>query len=284
MEIKSVAVIGTGLMGRQIGLNSALYGIPAKVYDNKPEVCDDVEKWAEKYLSDRVKKGKLTEEAAESARNNFKVERDLAEAVKDVDCVIEAIYEDLEVKRAFFRELDKLIGPDVLVATNSSFMVSSKFADCISNPSRLANMHYYNPALLMKFVEIVQGPHTAPETAEAMYNYCKAVGKRPIWQKKEIDGFAGNYLFAGLKERAHFLVENGYCTYEDVDIAMEEGFRHPMGPFRTSDFVGIDLSFAVMDREYKETGKKPDMYDTYKKMVEEGKLGVKSGEGFYKYK
>ena len=105
----------------------------------------------------------------------------------------------------------------------------------------------------------------------------------PVWQKKEIPGFAGNYLIAGLSERAKYLVQNGYCTPQEVDTALEKGFNHKMGIFRMNDLTGIDLSFTMMKATYERTGKKPDMYDIYEKLVAEGKLGRKTGEGFYKY-
>lgn len=283
MDIKKICVVGGGLMGRQIALNAAIYGYEATVNDLKPEVCVDVEKWAEDYLNGRVKKGKMTAEKAEQVKAIFHVEGDLAKAVQGADCVIEAIIEVEDVKRKLFAQLSDLVDENVILATNSSYMVSSKFADCVKNPSRLGNMHFYNPALVMEFVEVVQGAHTSEETARAMYEFCKNTGKDPIWQKKEIDGFAGNYLIAGLGERARYLVQNGYCTYQDVDIALEKGFNHRMGYFRMADLTGVDLAYDIMKREYEETGVKPDMYDTLEQMVKEGRLGRKTGHGFYDY-
>ena len=283
MEIKKIAVIGGGLMGRQIALCASIKGFDATVYDLKPEVLDAVQAWEDEYLAGRIAKGRMTEEQVAATRERFHLEPSLEKAVKDVDCVIECIIEVQEVKANFFRQLNELIGENVIVATNSSYMVSSLFADCLTNPSRLCNMHFYNPALVMEFVEVVQGPHTSEETAKAAYEFCVAIGKSPIWQKKEIPGFAGNYLLAGLYERGKYLVENGYCTPYEVDIALEKGFNHKMGIFRMNDLTGIDLSFTMMKTTYEKTGTKPPMYDIYEKMVKEGKLGRKTGHGFYDY-
>ena len=283
MEIKKICVVGGGLMGRQIALCASIHGFDATVYDLKPEVLDAVQAWEDEYLAGRIAKGRMTEEQVAATRERFHLEASLEKAVAGVDCVIECIVEIQEVKANFFRQLNELIDENVIVCTNSSYMVSSLFADCLTNPSRLCNMHFYNPALVMEFVEVVQGPHTSEETAGAAYAFCKAIGKCPIWQKKEIPGFAGNYLVAGLTERAKYLVQNGYCTPQEVDIALEKGFNHKMGVFRMNDLTGIDLSFTMMKTRYEKTGVKPDMYDVYEQMVKENRLGRKTGHGFYDY-
>ena len=161
MEIKKICVVGGGLMGRQIALCASIHGFDATVYDLKPEVLEAVEAWKEDYLAGRIAKGRMTEEQVAATKAKFHLESTLEKAVEGVDCVIECIVEIQDVKANFFRQLDKVIGPDVIVCTNSSFMISSLFADCLTNPSRLCNMHYYNPALVMKFVEVVQGPTPA---------------------------------------------------------------------------------------------------------------------------
>ena len=281
--IKKICVIGGGPMGRQIALCAPIHGFDAPVYDLKPEVLDAVQAWEDEYLAGRIAKGRMTEEQVAATRARFHLEPSLEKAVEGVDCVIECIVEIQEVKANFFRQLDKIIDENVIVCTNSSYMVSSLFADCLTNPSRLCNMHFYNPALVMEFVEVVQGPHTSEETAGAAFAFCKAIGKCPIWQKKEIPGFAGNYLVAGLTERAKYLVQNGYCTPQEVDIALEKGFNHKMGVFRMNDLTGIDLSFTMMKTRYEKTGVKPDMYDVYEQMVKENRLGRKTGHGFYDY-
>ena len=283
MEIKKICVVGGGLMGRQIALCAAIHGYDATLYDLKPEVLDAVKVWQEDYMAGRLAKGRMTEEEVAATNARFHLEASLEKAVKDVDCVIECIIEVEEVKANFFRQVNELVGEDVLLCTNSSYMVSSKFADCVTNPSRLCNMHFYNPALVMKFVEVVQGPHTSEETARAAYEFCKSIGKTPIWQKKEIAGFAGNYLIAGLAERAKYLVEHGFCTAQEVDIALEQGFNHKMGYFRMQDLTGVDLSYTLMKTRYEQTGVKPDMFDIYEQMVKENRLGRKTGHGFYDY-
>lgn len=275
--------MGGGLMGRQIALNSAIYGVGATINDLDPDVCGQVSSWADDYLTGRIQKGSMTEDQVMAAKSIFHVENDLEKAVIGADAIIEAIIEKEEVKRGLFKQLDGYVGEDVILATNSSYMVSSIFADDIRNPSRLANAHFFNPALVMKFVEIVQGPHTSEETAKALYEFCKKTGKTPIWMKKELPGFVANYIISGINERAKWLVENGYCSYEDVDIACEKGLNHPLGPFRLADVVGIDLGYTMLKDKYEKTGEKPDMFDVFEQLYKEGKLGRKTGHGFYDY-
>ena len=283
MEIKSICVIGGGRMGRQIALDAAIHGFGAVVYDLKEEVCADVRAWAEDYLAGRIAKGRMTEEQVAKVKELFRVEQDLNKAVEGVDCVVEAIVEIEDIKRKVFQNLSDILPETTIIATNSSAMVSSKFAGDVKNPARLCNMHYYNPALVMKFVEVVQGDHTSEETAKACMDFCIACGKKPAWLRKELPGFLGNYVYGGISSRAKYVVHHGYCTPQDVDIALEEGRGAKMGPFRTNDLTGIDLSFDMMNAGYKRTGEKPVMYDIYKQMVEEGRLGRKVGKGFYDY-
>ncbi len=282
-EIKKIAVIGGGLMGRQIGLNACVYGLEARVYDLAPQVCEAVKTWKDEYLAGRIKKGRMTEEQTKKIDSLFSVESDLAKAVNGVDLVIEAIVEKEDIKRSFFKQLNGLIPADTIIGTNSSFMISSKFADCVDNPSRLANLHYYNPALVMKLVEIVKGPHTSEDTVQSLYAFCEKTGKTPVIMQKELPGFAGSRISRVVANEARWLVANGYLTPKEVDIVCENGLNYPMGPFRLNDFTGIDITFNGMVEKYKETGEKPPMYDEYEAMVKEGHLGRKTGHGFYDY-
>ena len=283
MSIQKVAVIGGGLMGRQIGLNTAIYPYEVKLFDLNPEVRIAVQKWEDEYLAGRIAKGRMTPEQVEGIRSRFCIVDTMKEAVEDADLVIEAVVERKDVKKAVLHEVSGLAREDAIIATNSSYMVSSTFKDDVTNPSRLLNMHYFNPALVMKLVEVCRGEHTAEETVEAAYNFAKSTGKTPVRVEKEIDGFLANRILTAIYGEARKLVDEGYCTYQDLDTACENGLGHPMGPFRLNDLTGIDLTFDIMNRRYQETGVKPRGYDLYKKMVDEGRLGRKSGKGFYDY-
>ena len=283
MEIRKICVCGGGTMGRQIALQAAIKGYPAAVYELMPEVRENILAWLAAYMEGRIRKGRLTEQQVADAKARFSVTGDMAEGVRGAQIIIEAVPEIEDLKRKVLREISDLADEGAIIATNSSYMVSSKFTDCVKDPSRLANMHFYNPALVMKFVEVVQGPHTSEETGKTLYDFAKAIGKEPILMKKEIAGFAANYIIAGIYERARHLVAEGYCSYEDVDKACEFGLGHPMGPFRLNDLTGIDLSYDILKASYEKTGVKPEGFELYEEMVKAGRLGRKTGHGFYDY-
>lgn len=283
MNIQKVCVIGGGLMGRQIALNTAIYPFDVTIFDANPAVLEDMVKWLDNYLTGRIAKGRMTEEQVAQIRSRFTVCATIEEAVKDVDLVIEAIVERKDIKSLVFKQVDALVRPDTIIATNSSRMVSSLFKDDISHPERLANLHYFNPALVMKLVEVVQGEHCSEETAKALYDFAAATGKTPIWIKKEIDGFIANRILRSIRNEACWLVEQGYCTPQEVDTACENGLNHPLGPFRLYDLTGIDLAFDIMQREMEQSGEKPVGYDVIKEYYDKGWYGKKVGRGFYEY-
>ena len=283
MNIKKVCVIGGGLMGRQIALNTAIYPFDVTIYDANPAVLEDVAKWKDEYLSGRIAKGRMTEEQVAAISSRFTVCRTMEEALKDADLVIEAIIENKEIKEAVFRQVSDSVRHDTIIATNSSRMASSLFAHCVANPRCLANLHYFNPALVMRLVEVVQGEHCSDETAQALYDFAIATGKEPIWLKKEVEGFVVNRILQAIKQEARWLVENGYCTPQEVDTACEKGLNHPMGPFRLEDFSGIDLTYNIMQRKIEQTGEIPVGYKLIKSYYDKGWYGKKSGRGFYDY-
>lgn len=281
--VTKVCVIGGGLMGRQIALNTAIHGYETWLSDSMPAVLDSVRSWSEEYLDGRVEKGRMTREEADKTLARFHVEGSLEAAAAGSQIVIEAIIEDEAIKKDLFRKLNTIVGKDCIIATNSSYMVSSLFVDCVDAPSRLANLHYFNPALVLKLTEVVQGAHCSDETAQCLSDFSRQTGKTPIWLKKECDGFVVNRCLRALRQEAYAIVEEGICSPQEVDLGLELGLSHPMGPFRLNDLTGIDLSYHANERLYRETGKKPAGYDLIKQKYEAGAYGRKTGKGWYDY-
>jgi 3-hydroxybutyryl-CoA dehydrogenase len=198
-DVKRVCVIGGGLMGRQIALNTAIYGYEVVLCDTSEEVLEKVRVWMEEYLAGRIAKGKMTKEQTEEYKSRICITPSLEEALKDVQLVIEAIVEIRDVKFELFRKLNKLVPGDTILTSNSSTMVSSMFKDLVENPSRLANLHYFNPALVMKLIEVVQGDHTSDSTADLLMEFSRRTGKTPIRLTKECEGFVVNRALGALK-------------------------------------------------------------------------------------
>lgn len=282
-DIKKVCVAGAGQMGRQIALNCAIYGFDTYLTDTIPAVLEKVRTWSASYLAERVVKGRLTEDQKSSAQGHFHLVPTLAKAAEGAQFVIEAVLEDRQVKEDFYRELNAIAPQDAIFASNSSYMVSSLFKACVDNPSRLANMHYFNPALALKLVEVVKGEHTSEETVSLILEFAKSTGKVPIRVNKEIDGFVVNRILRAIRDEAFYLIEQGICTPQDLDTGVELGLKHPMGPFRLLDLTGVDLNYLSSKRRYEESGKKPNGFDIVKEMYEKKEWGRKTGKGFYTY-
>jgi 3-hydroxybutyryl-CoA dehydrogenase len=271
-------------MGRQIALNTALHGVPVALYDIDPGMLDDATQWAATYLEDRVQRGRVDRAAATAALARLQSTANLGEAAGDADLVIEAATESLEIKRRIFADLDRIVRPATILATNSSTIVSSKLADVTTRPERVANLHYFNPALVMQVVEVVQGPHTDDATAQALLEFARRTGKTPIHLRKEIFGFVANRLLNALTREAIFLVEGDFATAEEVDLASEKALGHPMGPFRLMDLIGLDVLDLMWRQEYAETGRAADQPPaSLSERVRRGDLGRKTGRGWYDY-
>ncbi|MFZ5633276.1 MAG: 3-hydroxyacyl-CoA dehydrogenase family protein [Bacillota bacterium] len=283
-EIKKITVIGAGNMGHQIALCAALAGYRVSCTDIDSAILQKAEQFADTYLPQRVAKGKLTEEEARAARERISFTQSLEEAAKDADLVIEAVIEKLDVKRKLFTQLDKICPPHAILATNSSYIVSSKIADVTGRPEKVCNMHFFNPALANKLVEVVKGPHTSEDTVGAVMEVSRRMGKSPVLLQKEIYGFLVNRIVSAIKNEAIYLYDMGVASHEDIDMAVVHALGHPMGPFRLMDLTGIDLTYHIGMERYQETGDpryrpSPIIIEKYLKK----EWGRKTGKGFYDY-
>jgi 3-hydroxybutyryl-CoA dehydrogenase len=283
-DVKNICVVGAGNMGHQISLLCAIRGYKTICTDISEEMLKKAENFADTYLPGRVQKGKMTEEEAKRARANISYTLDLKEAAKDADYVIEAVLEILDVKRKVFADLDKFAPPHAILATNSSAIVSSLIADTTKRPSKVVNLHFFNPALVMKLVEVVKGPHVSDETAQISMDLCTRLDKIPVLIKKEVEGFLLNRIFRAIYLEAIWLLEMGVASVEDIDKACVYGAGHPMGPFRLMDLTGIDLNYTMAMERFRKTGNPADLPapSVVEKYVK-GHYGEKTGKGWYDY-
>ncbi len=283
-DIRKVCVVGAGNMGHQISILAAIRGYRVSCVDVNEKQLQKARGFAEKYLPGRVAKKKLTEDQARQAWDNLEFNTDLKKAAGDADFVIEAATENLELKRKIFEKLDQVAPPHAVLATNSSFIVSSMVADVTSRPGKVCNMHFFNPALVMKCVEVVKGPHTSEETAALAMELARSLNKEPVELQKEIYGFLVNRILSAINNEALYLLDQGVASAQDIDSAVVNALGHPMGPFKLQDLTGIDLTYHVMMERYRETGDpadkpSPTVVEKYVKK----EWGQKTGKGFYDY-
>ena len=283
-DIKNIAVIGAGNMGHQIAMLCAIQGYKTVCTDINAEILRKAETFADTYLTGRVEKDRLTKDQAEAARERISFTPSMDGAVKDADYVIEAVLEILDLKRKIFADLDRMAPSHAILATNSSAIISSKIADVTKRPEKVLNVHFFNSALVMKLVEVVQGPHVSDETREISMALCEKLEKVPVHLKKEVDGFLLNRIFGAITREALWLLEMGVASMEDIDKAQVHGAGHPMGTFRLMDLTGIDLTYIMGMEAFRETGDvshlpSPGVVEKYVK----GEYGQKTGKGWYDY-
>jgi 3-hydroxybutyryl-CoA dehydrogenase len=279
-----LAVIGAGSMGAQIAQQAALHAIDVSLHDKDDSQLRKAQASNRGHLARRVEKGRLANKDAEAALNRVRLVTDLGAAVRDAEFVIEAVFENLELKRAIFRELDSIAPPDAVLASNSSTMGISEIAGDSRRPERCVNMHFFFPVLVMDLVEIVRGPRTTDETAERAAALARAMGRTPVVLNREIDGFIVNRILHAATQEAYRLLDAGIASFEDIDTAVEKGLNWPMGPFRLGDFSGLDVTYNARKHMYEVTG--DERYRPSAQLeakVKAGKLGRKTGEGWYRY-
>ena len=284
-DIKKICVVGAGNMGHQISTLCALNGFQTSCTDIDQDTLYKAAAFADHYLPGRVAKGKLTEQAAKETRERLTFTPNLAEAAEGADYVIEAAVEVLEIKRRIFADLDDMTPAHAVLATNSSAIVSSKIADATGRPDKVVNLHFFNPALVMRLVEVVQGPHVSQETADLSMALCEKLGKTPVRLNKEVNGFLLNRIFFAIIKEAEWLLEMGVASVEDIDKACVFGAGHPMGPFRLMDLTGIDLAYTMSMEAFRNSGDRADLpVPSLVKHFVNGEYGQKTGRGWYDYK
>ncbi|HIW91534.1 MAG TPA: 3-hydroxyacyl-CoA dehydrogenase family protein [Candidatus Corynebacterium avicola] len=289
--VQKIAVIGAGTMGRQIGMAVAVAGFTAVVQDVSSAAVADADTDMRSWLDGRVTKERMTQSDAEAAGDRIRFTTDLADAVGDADLVIEAATEKLEVKRSIFAQIGELAPPHAVLATNSSTYGSSEVAAASGRPAQVCNMHFFNPALVMKAVEVVRhsgtgtdGTATSDDTVATAVAVVEAMGKRPVLLDKEVPGFVANRLLWAIRAEALDLVADGVASYEDVDAAAKAALGHPMGPFELMDLVGIDVIHDIRQAAHEITGDEKDRpHPLIAEKYAAGDYGRKTGRGWYSY-
>jgi 3-hydroxybutyryl-CoA dehydrogenase len=283
-NIKHILVIGSGAMGSQIGMVAALAGYRVTVQD----IAEDMLARAKEQLSARMQanaaKGRTSQEDTDAALGRISFGTDLAAAAADADFIIEAATEKLDIKQPIFAQLGELAPAHAILATNSSTLGSSKVAEASGRPAQVCNMHFFNPALVMKCVEVVRNEATSQATVDTTVELARRFGKEPVLINREIPGFVANRLMGAIQKEALALHAAGIATLEDIDTTAKTALGHPMGPFELMDMVGLDVIDFIAQATYAETNDDADRPDpAITALVEQGRLGRKSGQGWYTY-
>jgi 3-hydroxybutyryl-CoA dehydrogenase len=282
-ELKSVLVVGAGTMGSQIALQTAMSGRYAVTLVDSAEGQLDRAGAQNKRLLDRaVEKGRTTQEAATQALARITPHDNLAAAAGSADLVIEAVIEDFDAKKGVFTVLGEHAKKDAILASNSSTIAISRLAGFTGRPERCCNMHFFHPVTVMQLCEVVRGPKTSDATVEAAMEFVRSIDRTPVLLQKEIWGFIVNRILFAASEEAMHLLEGGYATAEDIDIAVQKGLNWPMGPFHLLDFSGLDIFYGAMKDRHRQ-GEGEDAPELLRKLVEDGHLGRKTGKGFFDY-
>lgn len=282
MQIKTVGVIGAGTMGNGIAQVFAQAGFTVKLFDAAPGAVDRAFKTIEKSLAKFVEKGKLAADDAAPTRARLTAASSL-EQFADVDYVVEAVIESLEVKRDIFGALDRITRPDVILTSNTSSISITTIGAATTRPDKVLGMHFMNPVPLMTLVELIRGQATSAESMQVASDLCKALGKTPL-EAADYPGFIANRILMPMINEAIYCVMEGVGTPEAIDGVMKLGMNHPMGPLTLADFIGLDVCLAILNVLHDGLGDpKYRPCPLLKRMVAAGHLGRKSGRGFYSY-
>ncbi len=281
-DIRRVGVCGSGTMGSGIAQVCAQSGYEVILYDISDEALNRGINIIKKSLSRIVAKGKLKEEEAEEIVSRIKTTKNL-EDMSGADLVIEAVFEDMAVKKDLFSKLDSITRKEVILATNTSSLSITEISNATSRPDKVVGMHFFNPVPVLPLVEIVKGLLTSDETVEVAYEFAKRIGKSPI-KTKDQPGFIVNRILVPYMNEAAWAYMEGVGSVEEIDEAMKLGANMPIGPLALIDLVGVDVTLAVLEVLYREFGDpKFRPAPILRQLVRAGRLGRKTGWGFYKY-
>ncbi|MFC0295925.1 3-hydroxyacyl-CoA dehydrogenase family protein [Geobacillus jurassicus] len=279
----TIGVVGAGTMGSGIANLAALSGFDVILVDIDEHMLQKARSRMEAFMDKSIAKGKMTAEQKHEALEKVKASTDLHD-MKQVDVVIEAVIENMDVKKEVFSRLDNIAPQHAILATNTSSMSITEIASVTNRPSQVVGMHFFNPPQLMKLVEVVRGYKTSDETVERAKELARKLNKEPVEVKKDSPGFIVNRIMIPQFIEAIRLVEEGVASMEDIDKAVTLGLNYPMGPFTLQDFAGVDIGLHVMDYFYQEF--KDDRFAApllLRQLVRAGRLGRKTGAGFYDY-
>lgn len=269
-------------MGRGIAYLSAVAGFDTVIFDVDAAALDAAKAAIDSTLRRGVEKGKLTEAAAAEAGERVHAVPDLEPAVSGADLIIEAVPESFELKEELFAQADLFCGPETILASNTSSLSISKLAGTVERRDRFVGMHFFNPPHVMKLIEIVRGERTSDETIEQVSGVAAAMGKTAI-VVRDSPGFATSRLGVAIGLEAIRMLEEGVASAEDIDRAMELGYNHPMGPLRLTDLVGLDVRLGIAEYLAATLGPRFEPPQLLRDLVAQGKLGKKTGEGFYRW-
>jgi len=283
-EIKKICVVGSGTMGHQIALQCAVHNYDVRLVDISKEALVKAQEKIRKVLEERVSRGEISSDSMQKALSRISYATDLEEAAGDADFLIEAVHEDVELKRQVLSQLDRICPPHTVLATNSSSIRCSALADATRRPEKVLNMHFLNPVWLRPLVEVMGSTSTSGESIKITVQLGQRIGLTPVVVNGEVTGYIFNRLWRAIKKAALYIADKGYASVEDVDRAFMIGIPAPFGPFMGMDAIGLDVILAIEEQWYKESGDESDKPPKILvEKVKRGELGVKTGKGFYQY-